>query len=181
MSKYMPDITIRSANIQDAQRISELTVQAYTEGGHLEAESSYVDVLQNILPRIDQTYVAADEHSAVIGAITLFEYGSAGTQIAHVGEAEFRFLAIDPKHWGSNIGRMLVSHVEEIALRLGMEAIIIRVIDTNERGLRLYDHLGYQRLPERDWNLPPRESACGVTNVKLLAFRKPLTARAVGA
>jgi GNAT superfamily N-acetyltransferase len=176
----MASITIRRAQLGDAQRIGDLTVQAYVHGGHLEPGSAYVETLQNAASRIDETFVAVDDTETIIGAISLFPTGSPGTEIASEGEAEFRFLAIDPKYWGQDIGRTLIAYAEDAAQSAGITAMVLRVIDMNPRGLALYEHLGYVREPDRDWTLPPRVSACGVTNATLLALRKPLVPSAVG-
>jgi GNAT superfamily N-acetyltransferase len=174
------DVTIQPAKADDAQRIGELTVQAYVHGGHLEPGSTYVETLQDAASRIDETSVAVDSTGTVIGAIALFHAGSSGSEIARAGEAEFRFLAIDPQYWGQDVGRTLIAHVEDTAKRTGVAAMVIRVIDINSRGLALYEHLGYVRDPERDFALPPQVSACGVRNVTLLALRKELVTSAVG-
>jgi GNAT superfamily N-acetyltransferase len=171
------DFTIRQAHPADAQHLGELAVQAYIHGGHLEPDSPYRETLQDASSRIAETYVAVDENGAILGAISLFHAGSAGTEIARDGEAEFRYLAIDPNAWGRNVGRALIAHVEELARQHDVTTMVIRVIDKNLRGLALYEHLGYQREPDRDLTLPPRVSACGVTNVTLLALRKSLISR----
>jgi GNAT superfamily N-acetyltransferase len=176
----MADFTIRRAQAGDAQRIGELAVQAYVHGGHLEPESTYVETLQDAASRIEETFVAVNSTGTVIGAISLFHVGSSGSEIARTGEAEFRFLAIDPQYWGQDVGRTLIAHVEDMAQRAGITAMVLRVIDINSRGLALYEHLGYVREPERDFTLPPQVSACGVRNVTLLALRKELVTSAVG-
>jgi ribosomal protein S18 acetylase RimI-like enzyme len=174
-------LTIRPAEVGDAGRIADITVQAYVHGGHLEQDSSYVHTLSDVLPRIGQSYVAVDSSNAVIGAISVFSYGSPHTDIAQRGEAEFRFLAIDPKYWGKGIGGRMISVAEEIAQRDAVDAMVLRVISMNERGKSLYEHLGYVRIPDRDLTLPPHVSACGVTNVTLLALRKELVPKPHGA
>jgi len=175
------EVLIRRAEIPDAPRIAELTVQAYVHGGHLEPDSSYVHTLEDVVPRINNSYVAVDADGVIVGAVSVFPAGSPHTEIAQPGEAEFRFLAIDPHHWGKNIGSRLIAVAEHDAQLNGVDAMVLRVISINTRGQLLYEYLGYERVPERDFTLPPQVTACGVTNVTLLALRKTFTATQDGA
>lgn len=169
----MTDIRLRTALPGDVDTIGELTVQAYRAGEHLEPGDSYEVTLRNVSARLDIT-VVAELSGEIVGSVTVCSHHNPTAEISSPGEWEFRFLAVRPDYWGSGIASTLVAECESRAMRAGASAIAISVVDSNERAHQLYQRLGYVRLPERDWSPPQDTSACGVTNVHLLAYRKEL-------
>lgn len=164
---------IRPAAPTDADVIGALTVQAYRAGEHLEPGDPYEATLRNVTARLDATLVATQQ-DLIIGSVTVCPSDHPTAEISRSGEWEFRFLAIRPDFWGQGIARRLVAACEERATQAGASAMVISVVDINERAHQLYRRLAYQRLVERDWSPPRDTSACGVTNVRLLAYRKAL-------
>jgi ribosomal protein S18 acetylase RimI-like enzyme len=169
----MNDIRLRPAQPSDVTIIGELTVQAYHAGQHLEPGDSYEDTLRDVTPRLADT-VVAELDGAVVGSVTVCSSGNPTAEISADGEWEFRFLATRPDLWGAGIARVLIAECEVRAAQAGASAIVISVIDSNKRAHQLYQRLDYVRVPERDWSPPQDTSACGVTNVQLLAYRKEL-------
>lgn len=172
---------IRPARVAEAATIGELSVVAYTQGGHLQAEDSYAATLRNVASRLAQTFVAVDEDDRVIGAVTVCHFGDDHAELAAPGEGEFRFLAIDPRSWGHGIGTALVEFAEELLRSRGIGTVVIRVISLNSRAQALYEHRGYQRIPERDVVIGSSQTACGVSDVTLLAYEKGLGLNPTGA
>lgn len=166
-------VLIRPARIEEADAIAELTVQAYRTGGHLEEDDRYEHVLRDVQARLDHTIVA-DRDGDIIGSVAVCPSGSPCAEISQPGECEFRFLAVRPEDWGTGIGAHLVHECEVRARAAGAHTMAISVISINTRAQRFYDRLGYVRAPSRDWSPPQQVSACGVRNVVLLGFEKPL-------
>ena len=110
--------------------------------------------------------LVAEEDGQIVGAVMLCRAGSEYAEVSRGDEMEFRFLAVDPAHWGRGIGEELVRSCEERARAAGVDTLVICVIDINTRAHRFYSRLGYSRLPERDWQPRP--------GVDLLGFRKIL-------
>ena len=172
---------IRPARAAEATTIGELSVLAYTQGGHLQADDSYASTLRNVASRLAQTFVAVDDDDRVIGAVTVCQFGDDHAELAVPGEGEFRFLAIDPDSWGHGIGATLVEFAEGRLRSGGIDTVVIRVISLNVRAKALYEHLGYQRIPERDVVIGSSQTACGVSDVTLQAYRKDLRLNPVDA
>jgi ribosomal protein S18 acetylase RimI-like enzyme len=169
----MNGIRLRTAQPGDVDSIGELTVQAYHAGRHLDPGDPYELTLRDVSARLDVT-VVAESDGTIVGSVTVCSNAAPSAEISGDGEWEFRFLAIHPDFWGSGIARKLIAECELRATQAGATAIAISVIDSNERAQRLYQRLGYVRVPGRDWSPPRDTSACGVKDVRLLAYRKTL-------
>ncbi|TFI29235.1 GNAT family N-acetyltransferase, partial [Micrococcus endophyticus] len=80
--------------------------------------------------------------------------GSPMAETAAPGEYEFRMLAVHPDHHRRGVARTLMAVIEERARALpGIEAIALTTMPTMTDAHRLYEALGYVRVPERDWYL----------------------------
>jgi ribosomal protein S18 acetylase RimI-like enzyme len=169
----MNDIHLRGARPSDIHTVGELTVQAYLAGQHLEAGDPYEVTLRDVATRLDITIIA-ELNGEVVGSVTVCPHTDPAAEISGDDEWEFRFLAIRPDSWGSGIARRLIAECESRAAHAGAAAIAISVIDQNERAHRLYQRLGYVRAPERDWSPLQDTTVCGVSTVRLLAYRKEL-------
>ena len=73
---------IRPARAAEATTIGELSVLAYTQGGHLQADDSYASTLRNVASRLAQTFVAVDDDDRVIGAVTVCHFGDDHAELA---------------------------------------------------------------------------------------------------
>lgn len=162
---------IRPIHADEAPFVGELLVTAYVTGGHLNADSSYADVLADVSSRLDYTLVA-EEEGRIVGTVCFCPPdGVSPAVLCDDGEYEFRFLAIEPDAWGRGVGQALVAECEARAVARGASRMVISVIDLNERALQFYALQGYSRLPERDWS-PARPD--GVAPVRILALTKML-------
>jgi ribosomal protein S18 acetylase RimI-like enzyme len=169
----MSHIQLRGARLADAHTVGELTVQAYLAGEHLEPGDPYESTLRDVASRLDTTIVA-EINEEIVGSVTVCPHTDPTAELSGAGEWEFRFLAIRPDSWGAGIARRLIAECELRAARSGAEAMVISVIDQNERAHQLYRRLGYVRTRERDWSPPRDTTVCGVRAVQLLAYRKEL-------
>ena len=144
-------IVMRSARPSEADTIGEITVQAYLDGGHMPADSPYAQTLRNVAPRLHETLVLVSEGTdEVIGSIAALPHGHAMAEATCEDEWEFRYLAVRQDYWGRGLGRALIDAVEEQAREAQALHLVLRVVDNNPRAQRLYDHLGYKHIRERD-------------------------------
>ncbi len=169
----MSDIHLRVARPADIHTVGDLTVRAYLAGQHLKVGDPYEATLRDVGTRLDITIIA-ELNSEIVGSVTVCPSTDPAAEISGDDEWEFRFLAVRPDTWGSGIARRLIAECESRAGHAGAQAIVISVIDQNERAHRLYQRLGYVRIPERDWSPPRDTTACGVSTVRLLTYRKEL-------
>ena len=160
-------LEIRRAHPAELAAVGRLTVDAYVVGGVLPADAPYVGFLGDAAHRDAEAelWVAVDNRG-VVGTVTFVEPGSALCEIARGGEAEMRSLAVAPEASGEGVGVALTRHAIERARERGLRAMVLSSSTTMHAAHRLYERLGFTRLPERDWS--PAEG------VQLVAYVLPL-------
>ena len=75
-------------------------------------------------------------------------------------------LAVDPAAQGRGVGLALVQHCLSRFREEGASAVVLSSLAEMTTAHRLYERLGFVRLPERDWSPLP--------GVELLVYRKEL-------
>lgn len=159
--------TIRRALPDELDAVGRLTVDAYVSGGVIPADAPYLQFLGDATHRDAEAelWVAVDARG-VVGTVTFVEPASALCEIAREGEAEIRSLAVAPTASGEGIGEALTRHLVERARAQGMGSVVLSSSTTMHTAHRLYERLGFTRLPERDWSPVP--------GVQLVAYQLPL-------
>jgi ribosomal protein S18 acetylase RimI-like enzyme len=165
-------LIVRPARVPEYDEIARLTVAAYRADGQLGGEHGYDRVLADVAGRVEvaEVLVAVDEESGrVLGSVTFVLPGTRFAELSRPGEAEFRMLAVDPAAQGRGAGEALVRACLERAEALGCSAVVICSRDFSTPALRLYDRLGFVRVPELDWAPLP--------GINLLGLRLELPVR----
>lgn len=158
-------LPLRPALPGEFDRIADICVDAYSTGGHLRENDPYTEVLRDVAGRAQAGPVLVYERDgSIAGTVTICPPGTEFSEIARPGEFEFRFLAVDPSHWGKGIGPGMVEACDQLARENGDTAIVICVISINTQARRMYERMGFDRFPERDWSPNPQ--------VDLLAYRR---------
>lgn len=150
------NLVFRPARPADYSEVRRITRDAYVHAGHFTAGHPYMDVLDNVEHRAEHAEVwVAEASGAVIAAVTLTFAGQPYSEIARDNELEFRMLAVDPAVQGNGVGRAVVRQVIDHARSLpDISGISITSATFMERAHGLYDSLGFQRVPARDWYVP---------------------------
>ena len=142
---------VRRARPGDLAAVGALTVAAYapfTRG----PDDPYVARLADAAARDrDAELWVAAHGDEVVGTVTTCPPGSPWREIAGDGEAEFRMLAVDPAAHGRGTGRRLVAHVVDRARRAGDRRVVLSTTPGMAAAHRLYERLGFVRVPARDW------------------------------
>ena len=148
--------TIRQARPDELDAVGRLTVDAYVSGGVIPADAPYLEFLGDAAHRDAEAelWVAVDERG-VVGTVTFVEPGSALCEIALEGEAEIRSLAVAPSAAGQGIGEAMSRHTVDLARARGFERLVLSSSTTMRGAHRIYERLGFTRLPERDWSPVP--------------------------
>ncbi|MDA3628288.1 GNAT family N-acetyltransferase [Saccharopolyspora sp. WRP15-2] len=155
--------TIRVARPTDYEVIGEIAVRAYAEAGSLPADVDYASVLRDAADRAEHgELLIALAGDRPLGTVTVVQPGTAYAEISQPGELEFRMLAVVPEAAGNGVGRALVRAVIDRAREHDAKRVVLCVKDTSEPARRLYESLGFERCPERDWSPAP--------SVHLLAY-----------
>lgn len=166
----MSAITVRPARPADHPALAELTVAAYRADGQSRPGFAYESVLADVDSRAaagELLVAEAEETGRVVGGVLFVLPGSEYAEISRPGEAEFRMLAVHPDAQRRGVGEALVRACLARAVEHGCHAVVICTRDFAQPAQRLYQRLGFVRLPERDWSPLP--------GVNLLALRLDLT------
>jgi GNAT superfamily N-acetyltransferase len=149
-------VDVRPATTDELSMVGELCVIAYVAGGHLSPGDDYSRTLQDARTRAESTEIlVAVREDRIVGTVTICPIDSPYAEVGRSGESEFRFLAVAPEAWRSGIGEALVAACEDRARQRAQIAHVICVIDRNSAAHQFYRRLGFQRLPDRDWEPIP--------------------------
>lgn len=137
-------------------QIRRITRDANKQAGSFAAGHPYMSVLDDVKHRAQHAEVwVAEASGAVVAAVTQTFAGQPYSEIAVEDELEFRMLAVDPAVQGGGIGRAVVRQVIEHAQsRPAIRAVSITSATFMDRAHALYESLGFQRVPDRDWYVP---------------------------
>lgn len=160
---------LRHAQPDDHAAVGELTVAAYLADGFLTDDDDYAEELRAAAHRAaeaDLVVALERETHSVLGTVTFCLSGSTYAEISRPGEAEFRMLAVDPAARGRGIGQALTRWCVDRAREQGCTALVLSTLDRMHSAHRLYERMGFERHPDRDWE--------PVDGIKLLAYRLEL-------
>lgn len=153
----MADLVIRAAREADLAAVGAITVGAYTADGHVNAHDDYATVLADAATRFRdaEVLVAVDETGEVLGSVTVALPGTPYAEISRPGELEFRMLSVATAARGRGVGEALVRAVVERARAAGASHVVLSSSEKMLSAHRLYERIGFTRLPERDWSPVP--------------------------
>ncbi|MFD7157484.1 GNAT family N-acetyltransferase [Kribbella sp. NPDC059898] len=141
---------IRPADPSEYDAVGELTVEAYSHDGFVRGE--YAMTLRAAADRAAKAelWVAADS-SGLLGTVTYCPVGSVYREIGQDDEGEFRMLGVAGRARGLGIGTALTQRCIDRTRELGQRRIVMSSATYMTTAHRLYERLGFHRLPERDW------------------------------
>jgi ribosomal protein S18 acetylase RimI-like enzyme len=145
-------LSVESARPEDFDRIAELTVAVYVQGGL--ASEGYAPELADVAGRASRSdlLVVRDADDRVVGSVALVLDGDFGEVTASDEEAAFRMLVVDPRTRGQGIGELLVTTCLDRARAAGKKRMVLSTDPRMTAAHRIYERLGFSRLPERDWS-----------------------------
>ena len=148
-------IDVQPAAPGDFARIAELTVGAYSAEGL--APPEYVVELADVAGRagLARLLVARNGAGVVVGSVALVLDGPFGEVTRSPTEAAFRMLVVDPAWRGRGVGEILVRACLDQAREAGRARMVLSTSTEMRSAHRLYERLGFTRLPERDWSPSP--------------------------
>jgi ribosomal protein S18 acetylase RimI-like enzyme len=158
-------LVVRTARPEEHRQVAELTVRVYLDDGL--ASSDYARRLADADGRAaaGRLLVAEDGASGrLVGTATVLP-ASAGPEWADQaapGEAELRMLAVEPAARRRGVGAALTRAALAIAAEWGCRRLVLATATSMTPAHRLYEGLGFRRIPERDWEPRP--------GVRLLAY-----------
>lgn len=147
---------IRLARATEYDAVGELTAEAYAADDFIPAGSDYGLTLRNAADRAEKAelWVAAND-SGLLGTVTFCQPGSVYGELAATGEGEFRMLGVAARARGLGIGTALSQHCVDRSRELGYHRVVLSSATYMKSAHRIYERLGFTRLPERDWSPRP--------------------------
>ena len=166
MPASVSDVVVRRATAADHEAVGQITVAAYaefTDG----PDDHYLDLLRDAARRDREAELWVAEVDGVVrGSVTIALPGSPWREIGTDDEGEFRMLAVSPDARRMGVGDALTRLVLDRFRELGFRSIVLSSLRSMSSAHRIYERLGYRRVPERDWSPQP--------GVHLIAFAKDL-------
>ncbi|QNE17640.1 GNAT family N-acetyltransferase [Kribbella qitaiheensis] len=164
---------IRLALPAEYDAVGELTATAYASDGFIPEGSDYGRTLQAAADRAAKaelwvavrngtdlagggTATESREFAAeLLGTVTFCPVGSVYREIGRDDEGEFRMLGVSPEARGLGIGTLLTEHCIQRSRDLGFTRVVMSSARPMKPAHRIYERLGFTRLPERDWSPRP--------------------------
>jgi ribosomal protein S18 acetylase RimI-like enzyme len=148
-------LAVSPAGPEDFDRIADLSVRVYVGGGL--AGEGYASELSDVAGRASRAdlLVVRDDRGRVVGSVALVLTGDFGEVTTSDEEASFRMLVVDPAAQGRGLGTLLVTTCLDRARAAGKRRMVISTGTRMTAAQRLYERLGFTRLPERDWSPVP--------------------------
>ncbi|MFJ8927024.1 MULTISPECIES: GNAT family N-acetyltransferase [unclassified Streptomyces] len=147
---------IRTVRPDEYAALGELSARAYLGSGLLAfgEDDWYAAELRDVEKRARQAevLVAEDPDGRVLGGVTyVASHDHPYAELARPSEAEFRMLAVDVEARGKGVGEALVRAVIDRARAAGKSAVVLCTQPLATASHRLYERLGFTRIPDRDW------------------------------
>jgi ribosomal protein S18 acetylase RimI-like enzyme len=157
---------VREARPEEWEAAGRVTYDAYAAlpGAHL--DDMYAHELRAAERRAKEAVllVAVDDRGDVLGTVTYVpDRSSPWAEDLRDGEAGIRMLGVSPTAQGRGLGAALTVTCVDRARAAGRAAVFMHSTPWMHAAHHLYERIGFERVPERDW-LP-------VPEVPLLAFR----------
>ena len=151
--------TIREIRPDEYETLGDITVRAYAAIPG-ETDDGYHPYLRDVASRaaVVPVLVAVADDGRILGGVSYIPGpGTPYSESEASGEAGFRTLAVDPSAAGRGIGRALAVACIARARAEGRGGVAIYTRPAMRIAHRLYESLGFQRDPTRDWEFDPGE------------------------
>ena len=157
---------IRDARASDRAAIEAVTLSAYEQYGVVMPPALWVLYRENIVSTLaaapPDTQIVAEEDGRIVGSVLLYpagaKLGPPGGGSMPLAFPEVRLLAVAPSARGQGIGARLMEECVRRARESRATALTLHTTDVMRAAMRLYERLGFRRVPELDF-----EPAPGVT------------------
>lgn len=146
-----PRLTIRLARPQEASLVDAIVNAAYAHD--YGAEGDHDDPARSAAHRATafDVWIAFDADDRPVGSVTTRRVGGPPLH-ERVGddELDLRLLAVAPTARRQRIGATILAHIIEHARDNGYAAVVLKTALHMQGPQRMYDALGFERVPERD-------------------------------
>jgi ribosomal protein S18 acetylase RimI-like enzyme len=142
-------VDIERAVAEDFEAVAALWTEAYVDLGDGGRRVPYrVEEVEDSAR--NGTLFVTRQGSQIVAAVALYLPGDAGGAVRSDDEAEISRLAVSVSARRQGIARRLLAHCHEVAAASPAVATVLWSRPTQVDAHRLYESLGYRRVPERD-------------------------------
>lgn len=158
------DFRIRTATEADRAAIQEISVAAYIQYAELVPKYIWEMYKADIVATTANADGAAEQIVAevggdIVGSVLIFPEGSVtgeeGNKVVRRKLPEIRLLAVAPAARGKGIGAALTQECIRRARESGVSAITLHTLDMMPVAMRMYEKMGFVRMPELDYHPEP--------------------------
>ncbi|MBV7506669.1 GNAT family N-acetyltransferase [Bacillus sp. sid0103] len=148
---------IRDAEVNELPFIREQRVQAYEEHAENIPGEHWNALKQGISSEADlQAEVArivAEIDGEIVGSVALFPAKTDAYEglVDELDFPEIRMLAVTRQARGKGVAAALITECIRRAKQQGFQSVGLHTADFMKSAMRLYEHLGFERLPQFDF------------------------------
>lgn len=151
---------IRPVRPEDYEALGNVTADVYRKVyPPIEEAKAIVEEMHDIATRVaetETTFVAVETGTGIVlGGVSFVLHDNKHANAARPGEGEFRLLAVDATARGQGVGQALVQACLDRAAALGLQRVAIFTQTDMLEAQRLYERIGFKRVPARDWEPMP--------------------------
>ncbi|GGA43579.1 GNAT family N-acetyltransferase [Paenibacillus physcomitrellae] len=171
-------IVIRDAQEEDQPNIERLLLEAYGQYEEVMAGERWLAYRESIRDSVYKegpvARIVAELNGEIVGSVQMFLDSEVayGRSDLNIQDPIIRLLATSPQARGRGVATLLIRESIERSRQLGGEMLYLHSSDLMAPAIRLYEHLGFVRTPEK-------EMLNGTTLVK--CFSIPLHPEKAGA
>lgn len=151
------EVEIRPVRTDEHEALAQLTVRAYRVV-HGAIDGPYLDDLLDVPGRVAEAdvLVAVGGDGALLGGITyVTDRSSKMAEFDDEDAASVRMLAVDPRFQGRGAGAALMAVCVGRARAAGRNRVVLHTTADNAFARAMYERMGFQREPARDWDPEP--------------------------
>ncbi|QIK63965.1 GNAT family N-acetyltransferase [Leucobacter viscericola] len=117
-------------------------------------ESDYLDEIEDVAGRDSVSQVlVAEENGRILGSVTIPNVGERLLSNSAPDEMDVRLLGVSGEARGKGVGEALMRHVVRVARDRGSRRLVLHTGDQMVKAHRLYERLGFQQIPEREFTI----------------------------
>ena len=138
--------------VEEDKEVISLLTRVYVNDGY--TDKSYADkmfVPAKLRERGD-IILARSSIGELLGMVICVRPTSPARQVAKIDETEIHLLAVHHKTRCQGIASRLIMACEQRSVSFGYSKMVLSTQQTMNEAHRVYEKLGYQRNPARDWS-----------------------------
>jgi len=156
-------LVIRDARPSERDAIAGLTLRAYGEYATIMDPLAWAGLESAINAALTSTErierIVAEDDGEIVGSVLLFPPAMQAYAFSEERalSPELRLLAVAPEARGKGVGEALVNECIRRAKAIGAHELGLHTSRSMRTAMRLYERMGFVRVPERDFHPPGTE------------------------